>query len=405
MILADEIGVEQMKTLTGLECLINDLGEQKKLLGNIGYLCHQASVDAQLNHGVILLKSLFKNRLKKIFSPQHGFEGDVQDNMVESDHFHHGHFNLPVYSLYSETRVPTPEMLEGLNHMIVDLQDVGTRIYTFIHTMTHVMEVCGELGIEVIILDRPNPIGCDQVEGNILHKDFLSFVGRHPLPTRHGLTIGEVALWAQRYCNISCDLRIVTMRGYQRDYYFEQTDLPWVPPSPNMPVVDSTFPFVGTVLFEGTSMSEGRGTTRPLEIIGHPQLNPWKHLKDIRKHTKHLSGFVLRPCHFLPTFQKHREINCGGFHIHVTDRAQFCPWQLAQILCQYFYHHIEDFAWKSPPYEYEYKRLPIDLINGTDRLRKWVEQKQELKELKIIEQDGQDDYGEQKKTIQLYLGH
>lgn len=391
-----------MKVLTGLEHLITNHGLAQKLYGNVGYLCHSASVDSRFNHGAIHFKTLFKDRFKKIFSPQHGLVGDVQDNMVESGHFHHPHFDLPVYSLYSETRIPTSEMLDGLDHIAVDLQDVGTRVYTFISTLMYLMEACGKRGIEVIILDRPNPIGGSLIEGNILDSKFASFVGLHPLPMRHGMTMGEVARWAQKYCSIACELQVIPMQGWKRNNFFEATELPWIPPSPNIPTVDSTFPFVGTVLFEGTQISEGRGTTRPLEIVGHPQFDPWKHQDQIKELTQELDGFVLRPCHFRPTFQKHAQVTCGGYHIHVTDRQAFRPWRLAQLLCQYFYHNIDGFAWKEPPYEYEYERLPIDLINGTDQLRMWVEQNQGLPQLELIEQKYLQDYTENKKTIELY---
>ena len=322
--------------------------------------------------------------------------------MVESAHFQHHYFNLPVYSLYSETRVPSADMLDGLDHVIIDLQDVGTRIYTFISTLSSMMEACGKKGIEVVILDRPNPLGGMAIEGNILQPKFTSFVGLHPLPTRHGMTMGEMANWLKQYRGVECSLKVIPMQGWQRESYFEQTALPWIPPSPNMPTVESTIPFVGTVLFEGTQMSEGRGTTRPLEVVGHPQFSPWEHQEKIGQLLVTEQGFALRPCSFQPTFQKHAQRTCGGFQIHVTNRQKFRPWRLAQLLCQYFHHHIPGLVWRQPPYEYEYQRLPIDLINGTDQLRKWVEQRQDLATLASIEQQGLDQYREQKKTVELY---
>ncbi|MCY4644845.1 MAG: DUF1343 domain-containing protein [Bacteriovoracales bacterium] len=393
-----------MKTQTGLERLLTEKDWGKKLPGNIGLLCHQSSVDSKLRHGAFLLKDFFGPRIKKIFSPQHGFVGNVQDNMVESDHFHHEHLNLPVYSLYSETRAPTGEMLEGLDIVLVDLQDVGTRVYTFISTVFLMMEACAEKGIEVVILDRPNPIGGQLIEGNILEKAFSSFVGLRPLPSRHAMTMGETALWAKRYGNLSCPLRVVEMKGYRREYLFSQTGLPWVPPSPNMPIPDSALPFPGTVIFEGTSMSEGRGTTRPLEIVGHPALDPWKHLGPLENHLKGLRGFTLRPCIFLPTFQKHGGKNCGGYQLHVTDPMAFRPWRTAQLLCHYFYRHIEGFSWALPPYEYEDNILPIDLINGTDRLRLWIEKNGQRDELDALEKPGLEEFRDQKRTLELYPG-
>ena len=402
-----------MKVLTGLDQLEGGNGFDKKISGKVGYLCHQASLNGKWRHGVEVLQNLLGKRLTKIFSPQHGFGGELQDNMQESSHFFHSHFHLPVYSLYSETRVPTSEMLEGLDSLVVDLQDVGTRIYTFITTLTYVLEACGKKGIKVIVLDRPNPIGGEIVEGNILDSAFSSFVGCCPLPTRHGLTMGEVALWVKKYCHISCELEVIPMLGYKRSFFFFQTALPWVPPSPNMPTIDSTFPFVGTVLFEGTSLSEGRGTTRPLETIGDPEICPWFHGREIEvllfgkgglreNFPKDFEGFILRPCYFQPTFQKHKGLLCGGFQIHVTNFQLFRPWVLSEWMCQYFYHSLEGFSWKSPPYEYEEKIWPIDMINGSDYPRLWVERNACLEELKNFENQGYQDYLEKKKSLHLY---
>ena len=392
-----------MKVWTGLEQVKNHNGFEKKLSGKVGYLCHQASVDGNWEHGIKILRDLLGKNLTKIFSPQHGLGGELQDDMKESPHFFHSHFELPVYSLYSETRRPTEEMLEGLDSLVVDLQDVGTRIYTFITTLAYVMEACGEKGIKVIVLDRPNPLGGEKIEGNILESSFISFVGYCPLPTRHGLTMGEFALWVQKYEGLSCELEVIPMAHYKRSMLFSETGLPWVPPSPNMPVVDSTLPFVGTVLFEGTSLSEGRGTTRPLELVGAPQVCPWSCLEDIQTRLpQELKGFILRPCYFQPTFQKYKETLCGGFHIHVTDPSEFQPWALSQWLCQYFYQNLESFSWKPPPYEYEEKMQPIDMINGSAFPRSWVEKKGSFEELLDFEKKGHEDYFERKKSLHLY---
>ena len=391
-----------MKILNGLDRLVSEKELQKKLSGNIGYICHQGSVDKNFMHGVQILKALFGKRLCKLFGPQHGFLSDLQDNMIESDHFYHPYFCLPIYSLYHKTRKPTPKMLEGLDHMVVDLQDVGTRVYTFISTLTLVMEACGKAGIEIFVLDRPNPIGGKIIEGNILDPKFSSFVGRHPLPMRHGLTIGEMALWAQKFCNISCELTVIPMKGYRRDLFFHQTDLPWVPPSPNVPHPDTAFCFVGSVLFEGTNLSEGRGTTRPLEMMGYPEFDPWKHLENLKNFLGNLTGFILRPCHFQPTFQKYAQKTCGGYHIHITDYHSFRPWLLNQYLCQYFYQHLDHFSWKKPPYEYEYEILPIDLINGSDEIRLWIEKNGDRESLLTLEKRGVREYKENKASIEIY---
>lgn len=392
--------------LTGLERLIHSKDIQSKYKGNIGLLCHSASVDSKLDHALIKFIEIFGERVKKVYGPQHGFVTDVQDNMIETDHFIHPFFKIPVYSLYSETRIPTDEMLENIDHLFIDLQDVGTRIYTYIYTMTHVLEACANKKIEVIVLDRPNPINANDIEGNILDTQFSSFVGRHPLPVRHALTIAEVALmhqsfWVDKRCNLS----IIEMENYDRSMSFEDTKLPWVMPSPNLPTVDGCYTFVGTVLFEGTNISEGRGTTRALEIIGHPDIDPWTFQEELDTlfQSLNLIGFKLRPIHFQPTFQKHAGISCGGFQIHVTDRKEFKPWKVAQILCREIYKKIQgNFEYKQDPYEYGEGMNPLDMINGTDKLRKWMESYGSISELEVIETENQEDYIKNRETVIIY---
>lgn len=393
------------KVLSGLDNFKTQTDLHQNLKGNIGYLCHSASVDKNLQHGILSMLRIFGTRLTKLFSPQHGLVSDVQDNMVETDHSIHPYFKLPVYSLYSDTRKPTPEMLQDLDHVIIDLQDVGTRIYTYIYTATLMMEACAEAGVQVVVLDRANPIGGITIEGNMLDPNFSSFVGRHPLPVRHSLTIGEIAVMAKKYWDVDCDLQVVPMIGWERWMSYEDTELPWVLPSPNLPTIEAAFTFVGTVLFEGTNISEGRGTTRSLEIIGHPDIEPYKLLEQLQPvlDKSGLEGFVLRPVNFLPTFQKHKGIPCGGYQIHVTDRRKFKPWALCQMLCKVFYHHLGDkFAWKQPPYEYEYEKMPVDLINGTDLLRQWVERNGSFAELLTLEQAGREEFMSQREGVLQY---
>lgn len=377
----------------------------QKINGNIGYLCHAASVDSNYAHGIDVVKSIFGSRLKKLFSPQHGLFADVQDNMIETSHFHHNYYDLPVYSLYSETRKPTAEMLEGLDHVLIDLQDVGTRVYTYIYTMTYMMEACAENGVEVIILDRPNPIGGIKVEGNVLDSSFKSFVGRHELPMRHGLTMGEVALMAKKYWGIDCDLKVIEMQGWKREMFFTDTKLPWVLPSPNLPNPETAFSFAGTVLFEGTNISEGRGTTKSLETVGHPSMANYELIKELQEifDSEELTGFVLRPVSFIPTFQKHAGQLCHGYQIHTTDFEAFSPWHVGQVLCREFYRHLgESFRWKQPPYEYEEKLLPVDILNGTDQVRKWVERNGSFEELRKLENHGMLDFLQRRDEIMLY---
>lgn len=291
------------KVRTGLDILTKDNNLQKKFKGNVALVCHNASIDSTYTHGILKFKEMFGSRFIKIFGPQHGFSTDVQDNMVETDHYIHPYFNIPVYSLYSETRIPKDEMLEGIHHLFIDLQDVGCRVYTYIYTLTLILEKCANKDIEVIVLDRPDPINGIDVEGNLLEPEFESFVGRHSIPMRHGMTMGEVALmhqnlWAKKKTN----LKVIKMLNWEREMFFEDTKLPWLLPSPNLARSESACTFPGTVLLEGTNLSEGRGTSQALEIVGHPKIEPFSfyedHLSKVIKSTK-LEGFVLRPITFL----------------------------------------------------------------------------------------------------------
>lgn len=394
-----------MKVKTGLDILVEDKKLQDQFKGNVALLCHNASVDSTYTHATFRFKELFGDRFIKLFGPQHGFSTDVQDNMIETDHVQHPYFKIPVYSLYSETRIPTDEMLAGVDHLFVDLQDIGSRIYTYIYTLTLLLEKCGNKDIEIIVLDRPNPIDGISIEGNILDLAFASFVGRHPIPPRHGMTIAEVGLMHQKYwASKSAKLKVIKMANWQREMTFEDTRLPWLLPSPNIARPASTFTFPATVLFEGTLLSEGRGTTQSLEIVGHPKIQPYewyeKHLAQTLKASK-LRGVILRPITFLPTFQKHGNIVCGGFQIHVTNRKTFQPWRVGQFLLQELYHYLgEDFKWKEPPYEYNYDQMPIDLINGTDQLRHWVIKKEPLAMLDEFEE--LEVYKQQLNEIKLY---
>ncbi len=393
------------KIFTGLEELIRNKKYQEQIKGNVGILCHSASIDSTYQLGVIPLQKVLKKRLKKLFGPQHGFVTDVQDNMVETKTFHHRYFDLPVYSLYGETRVPNDEMLEGLDTIIVDLQDVGTRVYTYISTLGLLMGQCEKNGIEVVILDRPNPVGGSIIEGNILEKEFTSFVGLHPLPMRHGMTMGEVGLYFKKYFYPKCQVKVIKMKGWKRDFFFKDCGIPWVNPSPNLPTMEGSLTYVGTVLFEGTNISEGRGTTRSLEIIGHPNIEPWPLLDEIAKDLPKwkLEGFILRPLIFQPTFQKYAGNPCGGFQIQITDYKKFRPWRLGQYLLKKFRNNLgENFSWNTSPYEYEDKKLAIDLINGSDKIRNWVESKSTFKDLIQLEDKGKPEFLKQRKSILIY---
>jgi uncharacterized protein YbbC (DUF1343 family) len=392
---------------TGIMRLRDDKSLQDQFKGNIGILCHSASIDEHYNHSLEIMIQCFGERVIKVFGPQHGFVTDVQDNMIETDHFVHPYFKVPIYSLYSETRVPTDEMLENIDHLFVDLQDVGTRIYTYIYTLTHLLEKCADKDIEVIVLDRPNPINATTIEGNILDTDFSSFVGRHPMPVRHALTMGEVALMHQKFWfNNKANLKIIEMQNYRREITFWNTGLPYVNPSPNLPTIEGCFTFVGTVLFEGTNISEGRGTTRALEQIGHPIIDPWKmqsHFNEFFKEHK-MEGFKLRPVNFHPMFQKYAGQTCGGFFIHITDLNTFKAWKFAQLFTKEFRRlYPEHFDYKQDAYEYGDGMNPIDMINGTDRLRHWYEAEEFNSEfLDQIESEKMQDFLSQRQEILIY---
>lgn len=394
------------KVITGLERLIMEKSLQDSIKGNIGYLCHSASIDSNFNTGVVLLQKLFGKRLIKLFGPQHGFVTDVQDNMVETTHYVHPYFKIPVYSLYSETRTPTDEMLEGIDTMIVDLQDVGTRVYTYISTLSLLMEKCVGKNIKIVVLDRPNPVGGVMIEGCILKPDYKSFVGRYPIPQRHSLTMGEVGMYGKKILKTDCDLEVITMKNWKREMYWRDTELPWVLPSPNLPTPEGALTFAGTVLFEGTNVSEGRGTTRALEIAGFPGIESFSFCDRVMKrfHDEGLTeGFNLRPIIFLPTFQKHQGKNCGGVHIHPTINNKFESWTVSQMLCREFKRELgEAFEFHSKPYEYEFHKLAIDLINGTDEVRHWVNDLGSLTDLKKIETQGYDKYKNEREKVLLY---
>ncbi|MCO4794685.1 MAG: DUF1343 domain-containing protein [Bacteriovoracaceae bacterium] len=393
------------KTKVGLDLLSNNVEWQRSIHGNIAYLCHSASLDSEYNFGPDRLIELFGDRVVKFFGPQHGFVSDVQDNMIETKDFVHPHYKRQIVSLYSNNRKPTPESLDGIDTMIIDLQDVGSRVYTYIHTMTLMMEACAEKNIAVVILDRPNPIGGVEIEGNILEKGFESFVGRYPIPMRHAMTMAEMALFCNKFYGINCNLSIIPMEGWRRNMLWEETNLAWVNPSPNLPTPIGSLVFPGTVLLEGTNISEGRGTTRSLELIGHPKIEPWSFYEKIKNEiTKSgLDGFVLRPLQFLPMFQKHAGKTCGGFQIHPTDIDKFKPWRVGQFLIHLFIKELgKDFSWKSDGYEYQFDRPAIDFINGSEKIREWAESSGDIKALDVLENENMDDYLAMRKEVLLY---
>jgi uncharacterized protein YbbC (DUF1343 family) len=346
----------------------------------VGVVCNQASVDQEFRHSADILKSIEGVQVTALFGPQHGIRGDVQDNMIETPHTHDVETGLPVYSLYSETRDPTEEMLRDVDVIVCDLQDVGCRIYTFVYTIANCMRVAQRLGKSVIVCDRPNPIGGVAVEGNLLEPGFESFVGQYQLPTRHGMTAGELSKLFNEHWGIGCDLEVVTMDGWSRELWFDETDARWVLPSPNMPTLDSATIFPGTVHLEGTQISEGRGTTRPFELVGAPYVEAGVFARSLESFG--LPGVRFRPTNFLPTFQKHAGVTCGGVQIHVLDRLELRPVVTGlAVVKTCFDLYGEDFRWKEPPYEYVFDKNPFDVISGTDRLRISIERGDSLEDL------------------------
>ena len=367
------------KTVLGIEKLCTERADLLKGQ-KVGLVCNQASVDHELRHSADILKSVEGVKLTTLFGPQHGIRGDVQDNMVETPHTQDVETGLPVYSLYSETREPTEEMLRDVDVLVCDLQDVGCRIYTFVYTIANCMRVASRLGKRVIVCDRPNPIGGVAVEGNLLEPGFESFVGQFQLPTRHGMTAGELSKMFNEHWGIGCELEVLKMDGWSRELWFDETDAPWVLPSPNIPTLDSATIFPGTVHLEGTQVSEGRGTTRPFELVGAPYIEAGVFAR--RLESIGLPGVRFRPTNFLPTFQKHAGTTCGGVQIHVLERLALRPVITGLAVVKTCYDlYGEEFRWKEPPYEYVFDKNPFDVISGTDRLRSSFERGDSLEDL------------------------
>jgi uncharacterized protein YbbC (DUF1343 family) len=338
----------------------------------VGLVCNPASVDARLRHIADRLAAHPRARLGAIFGPQHGFRSDVQENMIETGHGEDDIRRVPIYSLYSETRQPTAAMLRDIDLLVIDLQDVGTRIYTYIYTMANCLIAARAHGVKVVVCDRPNPIGGLAIEGPMLLRAFESFVGQYPIPMRHAMTIGELARLFNEEFGIGAEVEVIAMEGWRRDMYHDATGLPWVLPSPNIPTPDTAIVYPGTVLFEGTSLSEGRGTTRPFELVGAPRIVAERFADAMNR--LELPGVHFRPAVFEPTFHKHAHQRCGGCQIHVLDRERFRPVATGvALLSALRATDPEGFAWRAPPYEYEHVKLPIDILAGSSDVREQIE--------------------------------
>lgn len=337
----------------------------------IGVLANQASVTADFVHVVDALAARGA-RLTAIFSPQHGFYAEKQANMVESDHSRHRVYHVPIFSLYGETRQPTDSMLDTIDVLIVDLQDVGCRVYTYGTTVGLCVEALCRRHMSMVVLDRPNPIGGERVEGNLVQDGYRSFVGRYALPMRHGLTLGELATWVARMHGRQDIVTVVPVEGWARKNLWPDTGRPWIFPSPNMPTWETAVLYPGMVLLEGTNLSEGRGTTLPFQLVGAPYLDPDAVGAFIDPCA--LEGVVLRAVEFEPTFDKWAGQRCRGFHLHITDPLAFRPYRFGLAFLQAVLQaHRRSFQWLPPPYEYEKRHLPIDILTGNPKVRKHLE--------------------------------
>ncbi len=366
----------------GIDRLIADPELRRPLAGRrVALLAHPASVTADLTHSLDALSALPDITLSAAFGPQHGLRGDKQDNMMESPDFADPALGIQVFSLYGEVRRPTDAMMDSFDVILIDLQDVGCRIYTFITTLLYMLEAAARHGKAVWVLDRPNPIG-RPVEGLSLRPGWESFVGAGPMPMRHGLTLGELGRWFIAHYDLDLDYRVIAMEGWGPDAapgFGWPTERLWISPSPSAPNINMARAYPGTVMLEGATLSEGRGTTRPLELFGAPDIDARASISEMRSLAPHwLEGCALRDCWFEPTFHKHVGKLCNGVHIHAEsaayDHAAFRPWRLQALGFKAIRRLYPDYdLWRDFPYEYEFGKLPIDVINGSPLLREWVD--------------------------------
>lgn len=387
-----------MRTKLGIEKIVENA---ETLRGQrVGLVCNQASVlPGTFVHSADAFQAHPDIDLTTLFGPQHGIRGDVQYNMIETPHEVDKRTGIMVYSLYSEVREPTQEMVADIDTFVVDLQDVGCRIYTYTYTMANCMIAAAKFGKRVVVCDRPNPITGVHVEGNVTETEFTSFVGEYELPTRPGMTIGEMAAMFNEHWGIGCDLEVVRMDGWSREMWHEQTGLPWVLPSPNIPTIDTCVVFPATVHLEGTELSEGRGTTMPFELNGAPFIDPYAWAAELRRFD--FAGVAFRECYFQPTFSEFTGQSCGGVALHVTDREAFTPVIVGITMVKTAYDmYGEHFQWRQNDYEYEFGRNPFDIVCGTDKIRKAIESGASLES---IESDWQANLAEFRSLRQQHL--
>ena len=384
----------------GVEMLLED---QVKLLRGqrIGLVCNPASVSPNFRHDADNFFDHPEIKLTALFGPQHGIRGDVQYNMIETPHVRDARTGLMVYSLYSETRVPTEDMCSEIDTFVVDLQDVGCRIYTYTYTMANCMIAAAKYGKRVVVCDRPNPINGVQVEGNVTEREFTSFVGQFELPTRPGMTIGEMARLFNEHFGIGCELEVVRMSGWRREMWHEDTGLPWVLPSPNIPTIDTCVVFPATVHLEGTELSEGRGTTMPFELNGAPYIDPYAWAAELRGFD--FPGVAFREAYFQPTFSEFAGETCGGVQIHVTDRTTFTPVVVGLAMVKTARELYPDhFQWRQNEYEYEFGRNAFDVVSGTDKIRKAFEAGASLDEIVAGWEPRFSEFLEMRESVLMY---
>jgi len=353
---------------SGLEIIIEKFPDELKGK-RIGILCHASSVTRNLSHITELFFKMKECRLTAIFGPQHGLYGQTQDNMIEWAGEIHPVFKIPVFSLYGQYRKPTISMLENIDVLLIDLQDIGARLYTYIWTIKLCMEACAEAGITVWILDRPNPIAAIKIDGPVLKEEYFSFVGGATIPLCHRMTIGEMAIWIKEKYLQKCDLRVIRMENWCRSLMFNNTGLPWVIPSPNMPTLNTAIVYPGTVLIEALNISEGRGTTLPFELIGAPCVDTYNLKKNLD--ARQIKGCSFRIHNFIPTFNKFYNKLCNGIQIHVTDITKFRPVSTVLEILDAVIQTSPDgeLKFNEPPYEYEYILMPFDILSGDSGMR------------------------------------
>lgn len=366
----------------------------------IGLCVNLASCNAALRPTLELFAEHRKIKLSAIFAPEHGLFGALQDQ-VTADNFFDDNNQVQVYSLYSETLVPDDKVMKNVDVVVTDLQDVGSRYYTFIWSAILLMEQCARLGKQIIVLDRPNPLNGLTLQGPVLEPKFISFVGMYTVPIRHGMTIGELCTMINSEMAIGADLKVIRMKGWRRAMFFNDTGLRWTMPSPNMPALSTAFVYPGMCLLEGTNISEGRGTTRPFEIFGAPWLDAFTTASVLEK--KRLAGVSFRPISFIPTFQKYKHQLCGGLHIHVLNRKKFNPVTTGiEIIKTVRNMYPRHFKWRRPPYEFEKKKMPFDILVGNEWIRKSIETNKSVSSMTVKWQRDLHSFARRRKKYLLY---